>query len=1188
MVYRMIPRIADEQKLLASVQTSLPPSRRVLVFAPHPDDEVFGCGGVLALLHGEGASISVIIVTDGAVGGENTDGKLSEIRAAESLAASHVLGIPEPTFWGMPDRGLIYGEELVERLKSAITVVDADLVLLPSPTEVHPDHQVLALAGAEAVRRLGGDLRALFFEINLPLPNPNLVIDITPVFEQKCSAMACFPSQLAEQPYDQRIVGLNRFRSYFLGPQIAAAEAYILLDPARLQSSGLVPLFEGPLAHRQQLGFSVGGEQLPLVSIVIRSMDRSSLSRTLDSLALQTWPNVEVVVVNAKGGTHSPLPERCGRFPLRMLGQGGALGRSRAANVGLAACSGRYLGFLDDDDTIDPDHLHHLVTALSSNGDHGLAYTCVRGIGDNPCEPAAIAEFCTPAVTFSRLLFGNLMPIHSVLFSSSLLGQGTGFDENLDLYEDWDFWLQLTRQSTPVFVNHISATYYASGTSGVGLGAGENCPLMQRSAEQLVAKWLPLLTPQEFISLGGLYRQSLEQAAGKDQQLAEKHQQLAEKDQQLAEKDQQLAVKDQQLAVKDQQLATLLTSRSWRITLPLRRCGTVARQGRAAGKALTSKVRRSGGIGAACLKASRILFAEGPTGLRDRLRVRPEQPDNQDDYQEWIRRYDMLTEKERSDLLEKMEQFCRKPLISVVMPVYNPSPCWLAEAIDSVRNQIYPHWELCIADDASTNPEVQSLLARYAKEDPRIKVCYRKKNGHISAASNSAFELASGEYVALLDHDDLLAELALFRVVEALQQHPMAGLLYSDEDNLDEMGVRCSPFFKPDWSPHLAISQAYLGHLVVMRCDILQQIGSFRTGLDGAQDYDLWLRASQEVDSIVHIPHLLYHWRKHPESTAASSAAKPYAHEAGRTAVAQYLQQRYPERGITVVDGEHLFTYQACFPLPEQLLVSIIIPTRDGLQLLQPCVESIVARSRWKRFEIIILDNGSSEPDTMDYLRDTPERDQRIRVVRADIPFNWSQLNNIGAQEARGDLLIFLNNDTLVISNDWLEQLAGYALLPDVGLVGGLLLFEDGSIQHSGVVVGMGGWADHLFRGDQALHHTSPFVSPVLTRNVLTVTGACMAISRERFRQLGGFDETFTICGSDVELGLRAHRQGFYNVLCAEARLYHLESKTRTSFIPEQDFQQSALAYEPFRTQQCDPFYNPNLSLAGTTPRVQV
>lgn len=385
----------------------------------------------------------------------------------------------------------------------------------------------------------------------------------------------------------------------------------------------------------------------------------------------------------------------------------------------------------------------------------------------------------------------------------------------------------------------------------------------------------------------------------------------------------------------------------------------------------------------------------------------------------------------------------------------------LAAAIDSVKAQLYPHWELCIADDASSDSAVRKLLEEAAAQDARIKLIFRNTNGHIAAASNSALELAGGEYVALLDHDDLLAETALFRVVEALQGSPDGDLLYSDEDHLEDGDRRCYPFFKPDWSPHLAISQAYLGHLVVLRRDLVGQLGGFRSGFDGAQDYDLWLRCSLKARRIVHIPHILYHWRRHTESTAACADAKPYAHEAGRRAVEQYLQQRYPESGAVAADGDHLFTYQAHFQLPEQLLISIIIPTRDGLDLLQPCIESIVAGSSWQHFEIIILDNGSSEPATLQYLREAPARDQRIRVVRADIPFNWSRLNNIGAAEARGDMLVFLNNDTLVISADWLERLAGYALLPDVGLVGGLLLFEDGTIQHSGVVVGMGGWADH-------------------------------------------------------------------------------------------------------------------------------
>lgn len=1160
--------IADENQLLSRIATRLPVARHAVVFAPHPDDEVFGCGGALALLRARKIPVSLIIVTDGAVGGDNALGNLTQIRSQESREAAVRLGVSEPLFWSYADRGLVYGEELIEKVAGTISRLHADLIFLPSPTELHPDHQTLALAGAEALRRLGGERRAAFYEINQPLPDPNLLLDITPVFAQKQAAMACFSSQLAEQPYDQRITGLNRFRSYFLGHGAEVAEAFMLLEANGIQP-GLASLFDGPLAHRRKLGFAVSPTDIPLVSIIIRSMDRPMLSRALDSVALQTWPHIEVVVVNARGGEHSPLPDYCGRFPLRVVNQGGErLFRSRAANVGLAACRGGYIGFLDDDDTMDPDHIQHLADTLSRSETAVLAYAGVRGVNDDLPECPIVAVFQEPELSFAKLVLRNVIPLHAVLFPASLLASGAGFDEALALYEDWDFWLQLVRQNPCVFVPRVSATYHTGGHSAVS-PLNSNPVIVAAATAAIHEKWWKLLTAKEREAIAELYYQLRATYADTEQQFTHtcevleqtrevlEHCRLKEEQtQQFLE--QSLASYQSHLDQARAELAAMHASSSWRVTRPLRKLGTILR------------TLKTGGIAA----------------VWDHYRVGRGRRKSQEGYAGWIRRNDTLQEAGRKQLRESLAGFENQPLISVIMPTYNANPDWLAEAIASVKGQLYPRWELCIADDASTDPAIGTLLNAAAADDPRVKVLFRQQNGHIAAASNSALELATGEYIALLDHDDLLAEQALFRVVEMLQQRPDADLLYSDEDLFDQQDGRACPLFKPDWSPHLAVSQAYLGHLVVLRHSLVRTLGGFRSEMDGAQDYDLWLRASRETDAIMHIPRLLYHWRKHPASTAATASSKPYAHEAGRKAVAQYLQSRYPLQQFDVVEREDLFTYRIRFNLPEEVLISIIIPTRDGLDLLRPCIESILHRSGWQRFEILIIDNGSTDPATLAYLAAVGNQDNRIKVVRANIPFNWSKLNNIGVQEARGQVFIFLNNDTLVISEDWLEQLAGYALLPDVGVVGALLLFADGTIQHSGVVVGMGGWADHPYRGVLPVHLASPFISPVLTRNVLAVTGACLAISREKFEKLGRYDESFIICGSDVELGLRAHREGLYNVLCAEARLYHLESKSRTSFIPPGDFAQSEQKYEPYRTRCCDPFYNPNLSLQERIPAV--
>ena len=592
-------------------------------------------------------------------------------------------------------------------------------------------------------------------------------------------------------------------------------------------------------------------------------------------------------------------------------------------------------------------------------------------------------------------------------------------------------------------------------------------------------------------------------------------------------------------------------------------------------------------------KLFRIIRAEGLEGVCCRIKKykSPIGSSESKTYKKWVAKYDTLNDKSRKKLNDSLIFFSKTPLISIVMPTYNTAADYLIDTIESVRKQIYPKWELCIADDGSTCEDTKLILENYARIDSRIKVIFRKENGHISQASNTALTMANGEWVAFLDHDDLLSEHALFWIVDKINSHSNARMIYSDEDKIDGYGVRVLPFFKPDWSPHLMFSQAYLGHLICYERELLDLVGLFDIDINGAQDYGLAMKCSAyiEANQIQHIPRILYHWRIHPNSTSQNAESKPYANEAGREALNRHIKKIYPSLDVRAINGEDMFTYRVLFTPNAELKVSIIIPTRDGLNLLKPCIESIINKSTWHNFEIVILDNGSEKPETIEYLRTLRRINPCVHVVEVPIPFNWSKLNNIGVQYASGDVFIFLNNDTQVITPSWIESIAGYAMLPEVGTVGALLLFDDLTIQHSGVIVGMGGWADHIFRTMPAKHSGGgPFVSPTLTRNVLAVTGACLAISRQKFNLLGGFDESFIVCGSDVELGLRAHRIGLFNVFCAEARLFHYESKTRSPFVPTEDFIQSDIKYAPYRNDKTDPYFNPNLSLKNTNPSLDL
>ncbi|TRZ70654.1 MAG: glycosyltransferase [Rhodocyclaceae bacterium] len=582
-------QIATEIDLSAALMDPKSLGQRVLVLAPHPDDEVFGCGGTLCLLAAAGARISIIIVSDGALGGESSG--LVEIREAESRAAAQVLGYPAPTFWRLPDRGVRYGEGLVVRILAAIESQNADLVLAPAITEVHPDHQAIAMATAEAMRRLGGNLRLALFEISAPLL-PNSLVDISAVETRKLEAMKCFRSQLTEQPYDERIAALNRYRAYPLGPKAIAAEAFLIAEAASLEK-GVSALCESAPARRHRLGFAVNSSDIPLVSIIVRSMDRDTLGEALESVALQTYDNVEVLVVNAKGGEHAAPGDHCGRFPLRIVNQGGmSLSRPQAANAGLDAARGAYLALLDDDDTLDPDHLGHLVAAMQAGNGAIVAYAGVRCIDRNDSERKISRIFGEPLESRAQLLAGNFIPVHAPLFPRHVL-EHARFDETLESYEDWDFWLQLAEQARFVYVNRVTATYFTGGTSGVSPQAPD-WDAVRRATRALYAKWM-LSTPDEFKAICDLYHRSRSELLGSQAEVTRLDHLVRETNAHLNDAlarltelqtvgtEERIALLERELAESRlhrdkaiQQLHEVFSSSSWKSTEPMRLLRTVA------------------------------------------------------------------------------------------------------------------------------------------------------------------------------------------------------------------------------------------------------------------------------------------------------------------------------------------------------------------------------------------------------------------------------------------------------------------------------------------------------------------------------------------------------------------------------------------------------------------------------------
>jgi len=553
----------------------------------------------------------------------------------------------------------------------------------------------------------------------------------------------------------------------------------------------------------------------------------------------------------------------------------------------------------------------------------------------------------------------------------------------------------------------------------------------------------------------------------------------------------------------------------------------------------------------------------------------------QAEYRMWVRCFDTIDDETRIELRARLAGLAQQPRISIVLPVHDPPRRFLREAIISVRRQLYRNWELCVVDDASEADYVAELLDRYAKLDHRIKVVHLPDNRHICAATNAALEMAGGEWVAFMDHDDVLPEHALAVVAEAIvgatTRGDPVGLLYSDEDKIDEHRQRHSPYFKPEFDRLLLLGQNFLTHFLVVRRDLVEAAGGMRLGFEGSQDWDLALRVTEALDDgeVVHLPHVLYHWRSHDDSTAAGLSAKPYAADAGRRAVADHLA-RVGLRGevSTLASGHNRVTWA----LPEDPpLVSVVIPTRDG-KYLRGCLDSLFERTDYPNLEVLVVDNGSSDPDLLAYLAGRDD----VAVLRDERPFNYSMLNNEAVEQVTGEIVCLLNDDTEIVVGAWLTEMVSQLLQAHVGAVGAKLYYDDGTIQHAGVILGVGGVAGHLYRRT-AGNSDGQMGRLRLAQNLSAVTAACMVTRRHVFEELGGFDALhLAVAFNDVDYCLRLRQAGWRVVWTPAAELVHHESvsrgsekKRRTAFAAEERYMQERWG----SVLRHDPAYNPNLSL---------
>ncbi len=550
------------------------------------------------------------------------------------------------------------------------------------------------------------------------------------------------------------------------------------------------------------------------------------------------------------------------------------------------------------------------------------------------------------------------------------------------------------------------------------------------------------------------------------------------------------------------------------------------------------------------------------------------QTNSPSDYRKWLKDFEEMSD---------YHSLSYNPLISVVIPVYNIEPKYLDECISSILNQHYQNFEICLADDASNRQETIDCLKKWESTDERIKVVYRSSNGNISKCTNSAIEIAKGDYIAFMDNDDVIPENALYEMVLALNNNQDIDLIYTDEDKLDMNGLRCEPHFKPDYSPDTLLSFNYICHFVLVRRIILDKVGLLDSQYDGAQDYDLLLRIVEVTNNIYHIPKILYHWRKIAGSTAESLENKNSAILKGKMAVEAALKRRKIEAKVTMPMN---FTYY----IPEYLYekepkISIIIPTKDHVDILKKCLDSIYTKTLYHNYEILICDNNSEEEKTKEYLEQLKKDHENLKVIPCNFEFNYSKINNLAVKEAKGEYIVLLNNDTEIITPKWLSIMVGYAMQKHIGVVGVKLLYPDMTVQHAGVVLGLGGVASHVYIG-ATKDNIGEYGRLLVPYNYSASTAACLMVKKSIYNEVNGLEEDLKVAYNDIDFNIKVLKQGYYNVILPQVELMHYESKSR-------GLDTTGEKYKRFKSEErymynkwggtiyFDKYYNPNYSKKG-------
>ena len=952
----------------------------------------------------------------------------------------------------------------------------------------------------------------------------------------------------------------------------------------------------------------------PLVDIIMPTFNgRKTIEKAIRSVINQTYQNWNLAVVNDGGEDICDIIKEFNDNRIKHICTENK-GKPHALNIGITGSNGEYITYLDDDDILYPIHVEVLAkAALEKKQDFVYSDWYEISVDENYKEFRREIEFRLD-VTQAMLVFQNYINHKCVFHKRSLLEIVGMYDEDLSILIDWDMIRRLAFVSKPYHVPSFTSErirYYNNGILQNRITSlwSKDQDKVRRSIEKIVGKTIDLqatsgdlkeiikkamlsnsyyhtlIIQSKDIRIGELENilQSKDSKTGElENTLQSKYSKIEDLENTLQSKDGQMSNLNNEIFVLNDKLRRLESSISLRYV-----------------RSITSTVDKifpdstvRGDFRRIVVSSIRIIANEGIRSYfrhvgvkikRKEFNIVGKEIGNIEDrnvqLQAWVAKNEPSQEK-LEQYKNDAKYFKYRPKISIITPVYNPDIGWIKAVVESVLSQAYNNWELCIVD-ASTKKDIKKYLQDCAKKDTRIKVKFLIENKGIAGNSNEALSIATGEYIGLLDHDDEISPDALYEVVKYLQDNH-ADMIYSDEDKIDINGNRKDAFFKPDWSLDMFLSLMYTCHFGIYNKKIIDDIGGFRYGYDGSQDYDLVLRFVEKTNSIHHIPKILYHWRTVPGSVASTVDAKSYAYVSAKSALTDYIRRNNIKGEI--LDGFWTGSYRLKRYLYGRPLVSIIIPTRDKADILKRCVQSILEKTDYDNYEIIVVNNNSVDKETLDYFKSL-KRIDNIRILDYSKEFNFSSINNFAVKNIKGDIVLFLNNDTEVISEGWMTAMLEHVQRDNVGAVGCKLLYPNKTVQHAGVILGLGGLAGHPHTGFPNIDN-GYFGRINLIQNLSAVTAACMMMRKSVFEEVGGYDENIAVAFNDVDLCIKIREKGYLIVYTPYAELYHHESLSR-GYEDTPEKQERFLGEVKYLRgkwgkviDRGDPYYNPNLILS--------